>query len=207
MLEGIDVSSYQGTVNWEQVVRAGKSFAFVKATEGLYYQDPTFNFNWSGTKAWGMIRGAYHYFRPVEDGAVQADYLHAYVRANGHFAYMDFAVCDIEQTDGLSADQVIARVVQFIQQAKASIYKQVILYTYPSFWIDTLGNPVNDVIAQCPLWLADYGPSVPALANWPNGLSFWQYSSSGHCPGVPVSTDLNRYYGSWQSLLQLARYP
>lgn len=206
-LEGIDVSEYQGTINWEQVRLAGKSFAFIKASEGLYGIDPTFSFNWAGAKAWGLIRGAYHFFRPGVDGSMQADYMHDYVRRNGHFIYGDMIVLDVEETDNMPAALILNRINQFVVRARVTINKQVLIYTGPNFWINVLGNPTDSVIANCPLWLADYGPNVPPLQNWPSGLSFWQYSDSGHVPGVPTLCDLNRYYGDWASLRKLARFP
>src|ERR1700728_5326112 len=63
-LQGVDVSHYDGTVNWTQVKAAGISFAFAKATESDNDIDPTFATNWAGMKAAGVVRGAYHFFDP-----------------------------------------------------------------------------------------------------------------------------------------------
>ena len=70
---GIDVSHWQGQIDWPAVRSAGKIFAFIKATEGTSYQDPAFPANWQGSKAAGLRRGAYHFFRPAQDPAKQAD--------------------------------------------------------------------------------------------------------------------------------------
>jgi lysozyme len=203
-LEGIDCSSYQGYVNWGEVKTAGKSFGFVKATEGLSFEDPTFPHNWNGLYYHGLHRGAYHFFHPDKSPNEQVDYLHGYVRRNGHFVAGDFVVLDVEIANGISAPTIIERVEAFVTLAQRQIAKTVILYTYPDFWLHALGDPVSPVLAKCPLWLADYGPSVPHLAQWPEGLAFWQYSESGHCPGVLGHVDLNRFYGDRRALHRLS---
>src|ERR1700743_2477737 len=75
---GIDVSHYQGTINWTSVKGDGVNFAFTKATEGNYYADPTYNANMSNGKAAGVYMGAYHFCRPGETTpATQANYFWA----------------------------------------------------------------------------------------------------------------------------------
>jgi GH25 family lysozyme M1 (1,4-beta-N-acetylmuramidase) len=94
--KGIDVSHYQGTINWKTVAANGISFAFIKATEGtcmsyfaLYlfrltgewtaYQDPEFSANYDGATSAGLIRGSYHFAHPDESsGATQATYFIAH---------------------------------------------------------------------------------------------------------------------------------
>src|SRR5689334_1580650 len=73
-VQGIDVSHYQGVIDWNQVAEAGTAFVFIKATEGTSYVDPQFQDNWSGAKAAGLLRGAYHFFQPGEDPQQQAEY-------------------------------------------------------------------------------------------------------------------------------------
>src|SRR5262249_49935981 len=62
IVDGIDVSAYQGTVDWTQVRAAGKRFAFMRVNHGLGNVDPTFPGNWSGSHAAGLIRGPYQFF-------------------------------------------------------------------------------------------------------------------------------------------------
>jgi hypothetical protein len=66
-LSGIDVSSYQGTIDFNSLRAAGLSFVMSKATEGLTYSDPTFAYNFAGTASIGLVRGAYHFAHPSED--------------------------------------------------------------------------------------------------------------------------------------------
>jgi lysozyme len=206
-LEGIDVSSYQGEVVWSKVAQSGKVFAFCKATEDLDYRDTQFTHNWAGCHAHGLVRGAYHYLHPTESGVEQADYLHEYVHQFGGSQLGDFVILDVEDAMGLAHQFVIECCEQFVERVRTQMHRNCILYTYPDFWLHTLGDPISTVLASCPLWLADYGPNVPSLANWPRGLSFWQYSETGHCPGVVGNVDLSRFYGTRQQLRRLAKPP
>ena len=71
-LAGIDVSHFQGEVDWGAVAAAGVRFAFIKATEGLDDVDPRFAQNWQGSRAAGLLRGAYHFLHPNLDARQQA---------------------------------------------------------------------------------------------------------------------------------------
>ena len=74
-LPGMDVSSYQGNVNWSAAWNNGARFAYVKATEGTYYTNPSFAQQYNGSYTVGMIRGSYHFARPdTTTGAAQANY-------------------------------------------------------------------------------------------------------------------------------------
>src|SRR5437899_3151687 len=85
-LEGIDVSHWDGTVDWAQVAGSGRAWAIAKATEGVTFLDPAFAANWAGMKAAGLVRGAYHFFRPAHGGVEQADW---YLSKVGAFAAGD----------------------------------------------------------------------------------------------------------------------
>ncbi|KAF8636215.1 hypothetical protein AX17_003701 [Amanita inopinata Kibby_2008] len=76
---GIDVSSYQGNVNWSTVKANGLTFAYIKATEGTGYTNPYFSSQYTGATKAGFIRGGYHFARPdISTGATQANYFLAH---------------------------------------------------------------------------------------------------------------------------------
>src|SRR5438128_2228243 len=68
---GIDISHWDGTINWPKVADAGYRWAYAKATEGTTYIDPTFTTNWAGAQSAGVLRGPYHFFHPETDGKAQ----------------------------------------------------------------------------------------------------------------------------------------
>src|SRR5262249_5104026 len=73
-LEGVDVSHWDGAIDWSKVAGSGRAFAIAKATEGTSFLDPQFHTNWTGMKSAGLVRGAYHFFRPADSGVAQADW-------------------------------------------------------------------------------------------------------------------------------------
>jgi lysozyme len=101
-LAGVDVSSYQGNVNWGAVRRAGITFAIAKATEGTGYTDRYINSNIAGMKANGIVPGAYHFGHPGIDAVAQANrFCDVVYAANGRsFSGMLQLVLDLEVTDG-----------------------------------------------------------------------------------------------------------
>src|ERR1700744_2597326 len=73
-LTGVDVSTYDGTIDWGKVKAAGNAFAITRVGDGLG-GDNTFDANWAGIKAAGMVRGAYQYFEAGDDPTKEADIL------------------------------------------------------------------------------------------------------------------------------------
>ena len=189
--QGIDVSHWQGTINWTSVKNSGKTFAFCKATEGTTYTDPTFATNWADMKSVGLTRGAYHFGRPGVDPVAQANYFCDAVQpTTGDLQ----PVLDLEQTDGLTPSQVRSWVVAFVRRVAARTGRPPIIYTGYFFWRDSAGNGSN---LNCPLWLAYWGtnPTGFVPAAWAY-FSFWQYSSTGTCPGVSGNVDTDCWNGS-----------
>ena len=196
-LQGIDVSHYQGAVNWAAVRAGGRRYAFCKATEGTTYTDPTFAANWPAMRAAGLLRGAYHFGRPGTSAAAQADYFCDAVRpAPGDLK----PVLDLEATDGMTPAQVRAWVVAFVSRVVARTGQTPVIYTGYYFWRDSAGNGSN---LNCPLWLAQYASAVTlvpaAWATW----TFWQYTSTGTCPGVAGGVDLDAFNGNKTGLNNL----
>ena len=105
-IPGIDVSHYQGVVDWAAVAASGEQFAFAKATEGVSVADLYFHDNWAGIKSAGLLRGAYHFFHPDQNAPTQAQsFLAKLTAANGSplLAPGDLpATLDLEITGGCS---------------------------------------------------------------------------------------------------------
>jgi lysozyme len=205
-LSGIDVSDFQGTVNWQAVKNSGITFAFAKATEGTTFTARTFARNWSEMKRVGIIPGAYHFGHPGSDPVAQARRFAATVKnANGgKFSGALQLVLDIEVTDGRSPAQVSAWIVSFINEIKAQTGRPGIIYTGFFFWRDRAGNSANNL--NCPLWLAAYVPEsqlahlIPrAWTTW----TFWQYTDRGSVPGVSGNVDRDVFNGNLTTLRRL----
>src|SRR5438034_1060907 len=74
-VKGVDVSYYQGHVDWKTAHAHGIRFAFARVSDGTGFLDPQFGANWSGMKSAGVIRGVYQFFRPGQDPIAQANLL------------------------------------------------------------------------------------------------------------------------------------
>ena len=197
---GIDASHWQGTINWTQVAGAGKTFVFLKATEGSTYADPTYVGNHSGARAAGIKVGAYHFARP---DATPGD---AVAEARWFLSKVSFAsddlrpVLDIEVNGGLSVAALQGWVRDWLDEVYVQTGRRATIYTSASFWSSSMGNTQSIALAgYTTLWIANWGvssPSVPAN-NWAGyGWSFWQYSSTGSVSGINGNVDLDRAKGT-----------
>jgi lysozyme len=198
--EGVDVSSENGPIDWNQVAAAGRTFAFVRVSDGLTTIDSAFATNYAGAQAAGMIRGAYQYFEPNQDPVAQADLLLAQI---GPLSAGDLApVLDVEVTDGLSPSAVASRIHTWVSTIEQATGEAPIIYTGPGFW----NNSVQSAgFSSDPLWIANWGVSLPLSV--PSGWSdweFWQYSDQGHLPGIGGAEGLDRFNGSAADLEALA---
>ena len=197
-VEGIDVSHWQGTINWPLVAKAGKQFAFLKASDSTDYRDPTYAANRSNARAAGLVVGAYHFARPdatLGDAVAEADlFVDAAAPATGDLP----PVLDLETSGGLSVTDLQAWVQAFMDRVHESTGIRGAIYVSPSFWSKYMGNTATFALnGYQVLWIAHWTtasqPTMPA-SNWAGeGWTFWQYTSDGTVPGISGRVDLDRY--------------
>ncbi len=195
---GIDVSDYQRAVDWSAVAGAGIAFAFTKATEGVSFVAETFASNWLATQGAGIIRGAYHFFRPLRDPQAQADHFLATVQPGAGDLP---AALDAEVRDGVDARAFVDRMKEWLDAVEEATGRKPIIYTSPSFW-EALGSPR---LSGYPLWIANYGRSSPIIPRGWSTYTFWQYTSSGSVTGIAGMVDLNVFNGSLDDLMAFLR--
>ena len=92
-VHGIDVSHYQGEIDWAAMKQQGMDFAYIKATEGSAHEDECFDKNWEQAKAAGMLRGAYHFFSFESEGKKQAEH---FIKKVGDLKGSLIPVIDVE---------------------------------------------------------------------------------------------------------------
>ncbi len=218
-VQGLDVSGHQPSVDWQQQWNMGARFAYVKATEGNYYTNPSYNSQYQGSRGVGMIRGAYHFAIPNwSSGADQARY---FVQNGGGWSadgYTMPPVLDFEFNPyegrtingfyfgntcyNMSPTQLQSWVRDFGNTMLALTGRLPVIYTNTSWWNQCLTNPSG--FGDYPLWIAAYPSSatnnagpVPT-ASW-SSYSIWQYSSTG-----PFAGDSNVWNGDYTSLKTFA---
>jgi lysozyme len=198
---GIDVSKWEGTINWTKVKAAGIGFAFARVSDGANTRDATFATNWAGAKSVGIVRGAYQFFRPAQSATAQADLLIAAL--GGSYTPGDLPpVIDVEDTGGLAAATVAARVRTWVDRVHAQLGVTPIVYTGKYFWRDEVGGPSS--FAGNPLWIAQYTSLCPDLpAPW-SRWTFWQNSETGTVNGISGAVDLDKFNGSLADLQAFA---
>jgi GH25 family lysozyme M1 (1,4-beta-N-acetylmuramidase) len=198
MTEGIDISHWQGTIDWTKVAAAGKKFAFMKASESTNYTDPTYTSNRQKARAAGLKVGAYHFAIPTAttgDGAAQADYfLGAASPAKGDL----LPVLDLERSGGLSQAALTIWVKSFVGRVFERTGVRAVIYVSPSFWrtymADTAWFATNGFnVLWVAHWTSATTPSVPGATWGGRSWTFWQYTSDGIVSGISGRVDLNRY--------------
>jgi GH25 family lysozyme M1 (1,4-beta-N-acetylmuramidase) len=203
--EGIDVSHYQGAIDWNAVRNGGIEFAWIKATEGTTYIDDKFGANYTGAHAAGVIRGAYHFARPgSSSGAAQANY---FADHGGGWSADNLTLpgaLDLEAgCSGLSAAAMQGWISDFYNTYKARTGRDMVIYTTASWWNSCTGSWTG-MGSKAPLWVAHWGASNPSIpAGFPTWTA-WQYTDSGSVAGVAGAVDRNHFNGSRDRLLALA---
>ncbi len=186
---GMDVSAYQGNVNWPATTAAGGKFVYVKASEATGYLNPYFAQQYNESAAAGLFRGAYHFALPDRSsGAIQANY---FVDHGGSWSGDGTTLppmLDIEYNPygptcyNLTPAQMSAWIADFSTTVHARTGRFPIIYTTQNWWDFCTGSNAS-FAGTNPLFLARYSTS-PGLM--PAGWSFqtiWQYSDSGPLPG------------------------
>ncbi|MCA0059508.1 MULTISPECIES: GH25 family lysozyme [unclassified Mesorhizobium] len=192
-VHGVDVSRWQGNVNWQKLRAQGANFAYIKATDGGDHLDPMFTRNWRNADAAGLKRGAYHFFYWCRTAGEQADWFIRNVpRVEGALP----PVIDVEWNGESSCkrrpsrEKVLEKMRVFMDKLERHYGQRPIIYTAPDFYRDNLRGEFLDYS----FWLravAQHPSKVYPGRKW----LFWQYSGSGLSHGVTGRIDLNVFHG------------
>ncbi len=196
-LPGLDLSHWQGDVNWNAVARDA-DWVYIKSSEGMDHSDPRWEQNAAGAASVDIEWGAYHFGTPSgkTKAAATAD-----GRAEAEFFLSKLAgktptlrpCLDLEQNRAASSAHLGAWIAAFLDVIEDRIGVLPVVYTGFYFMRDEVGSHAPPKLADTPLWLAWYGrkltdepPAPPPWDDWDT----WQYSSSGR-RGGETSIDLN----------------
>lgn len=187
---GIDVSRYQGSINWSDVAASGKQFALVRigsSNKNGVYVDPYFLQNVNGARAAGLRVGAYYYTYAKTTSAVDQE-LSTFMNAMDglQFEYPIFVDVEDNSLTSLGKTQ-LTNLVRYAMDVLMRNKWYAGWYSYTSF-INTYLNA--NVLNSNPLWVADYRSTL----GYTGPYSLWQYSSSGKVGGISGACDLNYSY-------------
>jgi GH25 family lysozyme M1 (1,4-beta-N-acetylmuramidase) len=189
---GIDVSSYQGSPNWSSVYGSGVSFAYVKATQGNYYTDPSFASDMSGATGAGIIAGAYDYadFNNVS-AVAEANYFLSVAQPYVTQGYLR-PMLGIGGTTSMTQAQVSSWVNTWIQTVYNATKVDTVIYTNQSF----ASTYLNSTVTGNQLFIDSWNGQNPstgqpsAITPW-SKWALWQYSDTGSVPGISGAVDMD----------------
>lgn len=198
--EGIDVSRYQGAVDWAAVYNAGKRFAIVRlgsSNKNGPYVDPYFDKNVTGAQQAGLRVGAYYYtYAKTEDEVIQELLVFLQVLEGHQLEYPVYVDMEENSLTYLGKEK-ITQLIKFAMDILDQKGWYPGYYSYTEFlrrYID------SEQLKDYPLWVADYRGYVGHTGDY----GMWQYSSVGKVDGISGNVDLNYSYVDYLPLIQKA---
>lgn len=193
---GLDVSHYQGNIDWQAVTSSHHpiQFVFIRSTMGEDGKDTEFSDNWVGAKEIGLLRGAYHYYRPNEDPIKQFENFSATVILESGDM---LPVLDIEQHSVFGMDSLRKNLQIWLDLCEDHYGVRPIIYTGLSFY----QNFLHSQFSEYPLWVAAYTGGKSRLGNlkW----TFHQFTEKVKVSGIYGRVDGNDFVGSIEELQQM----
>lgn len=200
-LYGVDVSHWQGDINWKSPVKSGNTtmdFAIVKATQGENYVDAKFSANWNGAQKAGLKVGAYHFYIYKDDPVKQAEnYMRNVNLKNGMFRpIVDLELdCSGCSTPGIPTDELVRNVRVFLEKVEQETGHRPIIYSYTYFFETYLKEAFSDY----DIWIAQYTQNkpveLPVLPGEEHSglpkLVMWQFTDKEKIDGWNGNVDAN----------------
>ena len=190
-VHGLDVSMYQGSINWEALGKINKTipvnFVIMRATMGGLGQDREFLRNWKATREKGLVRGAYHYYNPNVNSTVQAENFILTVDLDrGDLP----PILDIEKLSTIQDVEALRRgILNWLQRVEKHYGVRPILYSGAHFY----SNHLDGYFPNYPLWVANYRRvNSPSSSKW----IIWQFTERGTVTGIRGFVDMNVFKGS-----------
>jgi lysozyme len=203
-VHGIDISKWQGTIDWPAARAGGVAFVFIKATEGGDLLDSRFHENWEGARRAGIPRGAYHFTYWCRPMAEQVAWFKRNV-PNDPDALPP--VLDVEWNfqsptcpRRVSKELALSKMREFLVEMERHTGKRPIIYADIKFHREILAN---GEFAEYPYWVRSVR-DMPQERYPGRRWSFWQYTATGRVPGVNGPVDRNAFAGTrgqWEALV------
>jgi len=203
-VKGIDVSKWQGEINWQKAKSAGAQFAFVRAGSvdnptGTCYED--FQFQRNARLALPVMPvGFYWYFRPNQNAVKQAEFFMNVIRGKDYKLY---PTVDVEENGGLSASSVAIAIWSFLNRVYQQMGVRCLIYTSSGFWNSYVER--TTWVREYPLWVAHWNVQMPTLpADWlayAETYTFWQSYVGNDGPEYGMKSqglDHDVYNGDWE---------
>lgn len=208
-VQGIDVSRYQGDIDWAAVSAAGTKFAYIKATEGGDHVDPAFRRNWAGARRADVPRGAYHFVYWCRPAHEQILWFMRNVPSDPDALP---PVIDVERNEQsptcpqkVPREAALETIKVMLGGLEAYTGKRPIIYTDIAFHREVLEGELTGYS----FWLRSVA-AEPHERYVGRDWLFWQFTTTGRVPGIKGDVDRNAFAGSlkdWQRYLRTVRRP
>lgn len=193
LIKGIDISHYQGKINWKSIPAQGIRFVYIKATQGINFQDKRFIYNWRESKKNKIPHGAYHFFDLCASGKMQAA---NFIRTVPGDNFMLPPVIDLELFKNCNnppeRKEFLHELKEFVQKIESHYHKKPMLYV---IW-DVYEKYLTGEMIDYPLWISDpwnhTEPALPEKRDW----VLWQYTYEGRVKGISGYVDWNYFNGN-----------
>jgi lysozyme len=209
VLSGIDVSHWQGRIDWKAVAASGIDFAIAKATDGLHMVDTWYVRNHGRARTNRVPFTAYHFARPAGGTANAIRQADHFLKVADLWSVNLIPALDLEQTGGLSSEQLLKWTLAWLHRVEQRLGVKPMVYTSPGFWRGALDNTSAVAAAGYEvLWIAHYeaqAPTVPGHRWDHNGWVIWQWTECGHVNGVHGCVDRDALRGVRLSDLTIAK--
>lgn len=182
--QGIDVSQWQGDIDFEQVAASGIRVVYIRSSLGGGFVDPYFEQNYQRAKAAGLQIGFYHYVtaRTASQAQYQARFFVQTIQGKDFDCRLAMDFEDLTNLSGAQANEIG---LAFIQELEEASGKEAVIYSDAY----NAGAVFGGTLTRYPLWVAEYGVSQPSsAANW-SSWAGWQYTDQGQVPGISGYVD------------------
>lgn len=184
--EGIDVSHYQGEIDWQEVADRGEiGYVYIKASEGSGLVDDYYEYNLHEARKAGLKVGSYHFFRsnvPFED---QFRNMTAQINKSEQDL---LPIVDVERINGMSTQEFVSYLKEFLKAVTKHYGRRPVLYTFVNFYNQYLQG---EGFEQYPLMIAFYRDAQPEL-NDGHRYVIWQFTSHSRIPGIHGNVDKSK---------------
>ena len=182
---GVDISFWQGSPDFEKMKKAGATFVYIKASQNVW-ADKSFQTNWEGAKAAGLLRGAYHFYRTSAPAKAQAEHFIRHVTLEpGDLP----PVLDVEPTNAQikaygGTEKLLQAIRTWLHVVEQAVGVRPILYVNQYFVTHHLAE-AHDIKRDYQVWIARYGEYKPDVR-----LAVWQLSPDGRVTGIQGEVDI-----------------
>jgi lysozyme len=198
---GVDLSHWDGTINWKEVEGESIYFAYLKATEGTDYVDPSFQTNWSEIHHTSLRRGAYHFYLPELPEKEQALQAHNFINTVKKLEPGDLPpMLDVEIDPEISVEQFQSRLLLVIHDIVFHLGVKPIIYTSKELYTKYL--TWHGSFQPYEVWIAAYSFTRPELTD-KKPMRIWQFTDRAHVRGINSLVDMDIFYTTPDDLANL----